>query len=246
MCVIDGQIWDSWDSRNQYVAHYYVVEGRAPLELSDIQDHFTELGVQAINLIKENINKYIEKYNMSGYVTYKLSEFKSSGYGITVPVHIYTYKYDNKSYHFKLSYMFKPTTTYEEAQKQVKQITNIRMYDRFYAIRKELEGKEEGEKLAAQSGKKYQYYVTFGGAEERFINSLPGWVKPFITYVSIDRPGVYSDSYTMTIHPIPGDPNQSESVRFYGYDSSMIKEELKLYKNGYERPGYDYDVSELT
>ena len=88
-------------------------------------------------------------------------------------------------------------------------------------------------------------------AEKRFLKGLPEWIHPFIKYIDVNNPGQYSDSYSLSILPIKGDPKKpagdmksKDLVEFYGYDSNMVKEEVNRYKQSYERPGYDYDPIE--
>lgn len=243
-CVIDGTIFDSWDSRNQYVAHYYVVSGRPSLELSDIQDHWSELIKYAHDIIQKLVPKYQDKYDMHDLV---FSTFSPTieGYTLTIGAEAKFHRYDDtQRYHFKFVYAFKPSTTLEEAKAYIKKITPIRVYDRFYAVAADLKEKEEGYNLFKESGlekKKDLWYLD--DLTKRFFKSLPGWVQPFVDHINVCRPGYYSDSYELRIHPIPGDP-KSGRVYFYGYDSSMIKKELQRYKETFERPGEDYQVTE--
>ena len=154
-------------------------------------------------------------------------------------------KYDNPTYSFNIAYPFSPSTTLDEANKKMKEITKIRMYDRFYTIKKQLDEKQEAHELYEESPDKRNHDLVFyDGLEQRFYNGLPGWCKPFITYLNVQNPGQYSDSYEVTMIPLPGDPVR-DRVTFYGYDSNMIKGELQKYREeGFKRPGYDYDVYE--
>lgn len=247
VCIIDGKIYDSWDSREQYVKGYWkVIEGNVKHEFTDIADHQKELYEQAKSEIQEYCDKYIEKYHLN--VAYLDIDGYSSDYKVYIEVDIkVTGELSGKhGYTFKTVYVFTPTTTLEKAKKMISETSKIRMYDRFYEINKKLSEAEEGASLALQSDKLgYGKQAAVTSQERRFLNSLPGWVIPFVTWVDISSPGQYSDSYNLNFNPIPGDPNKSK-VKLYGYNSDTIKAELKMYKEeGFKRPGIDYDVSEM-
>jgi len=250
VCAIDGQIFDSWDSRRQYVTGYWIVEGRNALELTDIQDHLKDLSIYAQKVISQHVEKYFNKHDLHNIGRWQIGYIQYEGYSIKINVHVHLYPdgedNDSLDYHFKLAYVFKPTTTLEQARKQIEDVTKVRIYDRFYTIIHQLNDHREAIELykKAGHGKNEGPFLPYSGVEERFFNSLPGWVKPFVTDVFIQSPGQYIDSYDLRILPLPGDPDNSK-VSFYGYESSTIKEELARYKNDFSRPGVDYQVSEI-
>lgn len=242
-CAIDGRLIDSWNSLSEYVKEYYIVEGREPLEFSGIEDHLTDIGNQARDLILEQIIKYAEKCNITDCIEWKIGNASINAFQVKVPIYIKVDKYDNPTYRFTIAYVFSPSISLEEATKKVKEITKVRMYDRFYAIKKQLAEMQEAHELYEQSPdkRKHDLYI-WGGREERFFNSLPGWCKPFITDLDVQNPGMYSDSYTLTMIPLPGD-SKRDRIHFWGGSSDMIKKELQMYKEeGFKRPDEDYSV----
>lgn len=250
VCSVEGQIFDSWDSRTQYVTCYWIIEGRAVLELSGIEEHLSELSEYAQEVITQHINKYFDKYQLHDIGQWSIVKVRTDGFTIYVDVRVKLYPDGPEekplSYHFTLAYVFKPNTSIEDAEKQIKQITQTRIYDRFYTIIKQLNDHREAMDLFRQAGHEPHDgpFLPYKGLEERFFNSLPGWVKPFVTYVSIQQPGAYSDSYELTILPLPGDPRR-DKISFEGYDSKDIRAQLDIYKTeDFARPGDDYSVYE--
>ena len=245
-CAIDGRLIDSWNSLGQYVKEYYVVEGRAALEISDIQSHFDELGQRGKDLLLTLIVKYAQKYKLDTFIRWAIREPRYDGFSIKIPVSIYIDKFDKPSYHFKIAYVFTPTTTLDEAKKKVDEISKIRMYDRFYAINADVKGKQEAEDLYSQSSEKNDkaelYFWDY--ETERAYNSLPHWCKPFVTRIWVQSPGQYSDSYQLKMIALPGDPNRNR-VEFWAYNADELKQELAMYKKDFSRPGVDYDPYEM-
>ena len=241
-CSVDGTLFDSWDSSNQYVSNYYVVSGVSH-EFTDISDHMSDLFQEGKELIETLGDKYLSKYNLagaldivddcSGPLKYKL---------------VYYVAYDefegerNKTlFDIEIYCVFSPTMTVDDARKKMIQTIKTRMYDRFYEFNKKQLSDNEGARLFEQAGykKKKELYLTT--KENRFVNSLPGWCKPFLTQVYVSSPGYY-DSYEIRILPIPGDHRMGTNAEFYGDSSDMVKKELERYKSTFDRPGNDYDI----
>lgn len=69
-------------------------------------------------------------------------------------------------------------------------------------------------------------------------------IQPFITYVSVQSPGQYSDSYELRILPIKGDPEFPRRVEFHGYTADDVRDEINRYKKNFERVDEDYSYYE--
>lgn len=242
-CVIDGKLYDSWNSSDQYVIGYYVIRG-VKREFSDILDHMDELNEEGYKLIYELANKYQDKYNLDGGFRINGGGGKIDSYKIQYNC-FYLDAYTGDRYPVSFAVVFTPTTTEEQAEKILKDTIKVRMYDRFYAINKYISDKSEGEKLYRESGYTGEIVEPrMTRQEERFFRSLPGWVRPFVLYISVQNPGMYSDSYRLEIKSIVGDPRKSSqpAVYFYGETANIVKDELKRYRDTFERPDDDYSA----
>lgn len=251
-CAVDGVLYDSWDSSTQYVCNYYVVAG-AEHNFTDIQDWLGDLIPEGSEICQKLFEKYQQKYQLTG--SFELLPSWIDGYSVLI-----RYKYADdvtgttrKNTYNTIACVFSPTTSREQAHKKMIDTIKTRMYDKFYAIAKMHRERNEGDDLFTASGYQEgdagQLYLY--GAQKRFFNSLPGWVKPFVVYLDVSNPGRFSDSYQVEILPIKGDPRKPEGiityrdrVSFYAESSDIIKEEMARYKSRYERPGDDYSVSE--
>ena len=241
ICVIDGAVYDSWDSRDQFVVGYFIVES-VDHNFTDILDHLESLKEEGYKIIYDLASKFIEKYQIGGAFRILKGGGFIKDYTIYYVCH-YVTEEARKSYKWTIAVVFTPTTTYEQALKILNNTLKVRMYDRFYAINKELKEKEESLALYRESGytddPDPEMNLFMSSQEERFFKSLPGWVKPFVISICVDSPGKYSDSYSLNIKPIKGDPNKS-TVHLYSRKSNTLREELERYRNTFEVPGIDY------
>ena len=82
--------------------------------------------------------------------------------------------------------------------------------------------------------------------EKSAYKQLPTDIRARVSQMYVDTSGNYSDKYQIIFDPLPGDPRK-ESVRLEGYNMDMINEEIKRYRDGFQRMGYryDYQKSEL-
>lgn len=244
-CSVSGTLYDSWDSSNQYVCQYYLIE-QSNHEFTDVDDHLTELIEAGGQLIEQLWPKYQQKYDLPG-------EFRLVRKGEKSQFSIYfKLAYIDKSSfkeeileHWEIVCPFTPTMTTESAMKKMIETIKVRMYDRFYAINQKINKKSTGDALFYESGytDDDRSRLWLDGREEKFFNSLPGWIQPFITYLRIERPGEYSDSYEVEALPIKGDSDRSK-VSFYGFNSADVKDEINRYKKNFERVGVDYSYYE--
>lgn len=242
VCVSEGRVFDSWNCKKWFVKSYYLVSGK--LELTDIGDHIVQLESLADELIRENVQKQADKYKMTLTDLYVGHPLFRNKYAVDLDVgfKVEDFKVFTKSYNIKI--VFTPTMSYEEAQAKVRNLVKVRIYDRMYELHKDIEAQREGWELLQQSqsadnDEPKRLYLTT--QERRFYNSLPGWVKPFVTNIMIQYPGQYSDSYWLSFKPLPGDPNP-EKVILRAYDSKEMKIRLEEYKKNFERhyPYFDY------
>ena len=251
VCSVEGKLFDSWNSGNWYVDCYWQVSRRNKLVISDIKDNIEDLIQYAMECIEFQFKTYIDKLNYQDILKYRLlpSELKGSyAFSIHVKASVYMNSdYDSKpdkSYLMKFAYVFTPAMSAEDAKKKISDVTKVRTYDRFYTIKADIAKLEESQKVLKEAGYTAQSPFYLDSREERFFNTLPGWVSGLVTYLRINEPGQYSDSYELNFLPLPGDPDR-RTVELEGYDAGMIREELNRYKKNFARPHIDYYLDEI-
>lgn len=241
VCVIDGTIYDSWDSTQKYVCSYQPVS-------INIERHFSEIDIhdyvdEILQTCQEIGRKILDKYSWSEYVTLfnatahtkKLSKYECRiDYMMTLKPREYYSR--STGYDFEFNVVFTPSTTEEEAHKIIKQTIQTRLYDRLYSINQQEKKRQEAFEAA---GEQIVRPSNLGSREIRFWNSLPGKIQAIIQDIRIDRPGEYHDSYTVRVKPQWGETTYAGSVWLETYDAYEMKELLDEYlKNGTTE--YDY------
>lgn len=246
--VIDGKLYDSWNSLNYYVKRYWVVKSSNTLIEYDVREDMDRIKT----LIKECVQFYLDKY-LPKYVWYDpelsdeiLIRVPVSGYKYTavfnVPVSYPQYKYYGIE-KISIPYVFSPKTTYEEVEPTVQNVTKIKLYDRLYAA--DARFKDDIEEIDNRG--EYPLFDTFDTVTQRAFKSLPGWARGLTQRFYVDRPGMYSDSYDLTIRKLANDPdpwNDGNTIQFRAYDAAQLKDMLKRYHDKFERPDLDYSVGE--
>lgn len=237
VCAVDGKVYDSWDSRNWVIYKCWTIKtDKEEVQEYDVTQHIEDLR----RIAEDTARKYCEKYGakwpwiLEGFLDI---EGITSGYKIKMNV------FNTKvRYNAEYAIVFNPRTTEDEALAIIENTTKIRLYDRFYEKNKRLIEDKKEKELRGDTPREYEkYFLT--EQERKFMASLPGWVRGLATYVNIQRPNQYSDSYCVEIKPKPGD-TRVDKIKFEAYDSSQMKDMLNRYWEKGEIPWEDYNVYE--
>lgn len=250
-CVIDGVLYDSWDSSKEFVCSYYPISTeRTTRQFTHIEEHFDELREYAYDILSNEVDKQSAKYFKGLTRVLSTDHYddlpgKVDGLSIKLPC-MYEIDAFEKTHKFKftVSYVFNPSTTIEEAKKLIDKITKIRIYDRFYEMKKKLDNYEEEynarkqmEKTNEQSAPEFR--LALDRREQQFYNSLPGKIKARVSYFCIDS----YRKYDLAFSPLPGDHN-SDKVRLEAYNADDLRKMIKWYIEDFSRPYQDYDPRE--
>lgn len=255
VCVIGDTIFDSWDSRKERVFYYYTVPFRQ-VQLSDIEPILNSF--ETGEYIEDCVHSEFMRLCVNKYKLPKdrcdIGSFKLGHDGHTIKLRCVfnipeTWSDKVGMYVVRWNYVFKPTTPEEDIDKIIQTTTKTRVYDRLYAImQEEAKAKEayETSQLVGPDAKYYHDTHYMLPIEEKFYNTLPGWVRPLIRRIDVQMPGQYNDSYTLVINPLPSDPKHPKDYRieFNHYNAEPIRKMLQRYKETYEIPYEDYDLYE--
>ena len=226
--IIDGTIYDSWDSTNEYVVRYHTIKDAPKRQFTDfnVMDYREEIE----NVVDEVGNKLLKKYSWYDALKSleaKFKTFKDNKYKCNIDFVLVLrprpYYDEPTQYTAHFSIVFTPSTTDEEAHSIIKNTVQVRMYDRLYSIN-QLEKKKE-EAWQAGGTTKMDRYMT--PQEARFYNSLPGKWQAIIESVDIQRPGYWSDSYSVRVKPQHGEGDRY--IRLEAGDASEMKELIEHY-----------------
>jgi len=228
VCIIDGKVYDSWDSLQKYVKYYYTFDHAVERNYVDIDIH--EYLEDIVDITLQEILRISDKYAWRQYMNTRSTGVRTktnsdNRYNAKVYCDLYLnprpYSDREDQYAFNFGITL-PIDVKEDAiipliQKTAKQ----RVYDRLWSVNEQEKKKEEAYEYSGDNNN----YVRFNSdLARRWFKSLPGWVQGIATYVSIDRPGMYSDSYTIdaTDGGVP--------ITFEAYTSDDMKTVLNHYK----------------
>lgn len=227
VCVLDGTVYDSWDSTTQYVCSWYPVSG-------DFQRNFTEIDVKDyIPEIEETAkavgNSLVAKYPWGQYVTKvdmttrltKDNKYKAHCF-VHMTVGDRPYYSGNTRYNFDFHVVFTLSTTDEEAHKIIKNTVKTRMYDRFYSINQQEKKLEERAQYGTVIKPEWM-----SPQEERFWNTLSAKAQSIVTYVSIQQPNQYHDSCQVKVIPQHGEDERR--IWLEAYNTGELRELIDAY-----------------
>lgn len=240
VCVIDGEVFDSWDSLDQCVIYEIKIEGQHKPK-SDIKDEFPKLIKYASDLIDKSAQFRLKKFRLADDFEHTDTTHSIRGFAFQIHYYLQSVEFDNYLAEIVITYALSPTTTYDEAIEYINKITSTRVYDRLYAIRDRLNDLREAAKYTEESElpERAGRVWLSNGQEERFYRSLPEWLKRRLTYVNVYDPGQYSNSYNIEFIPLPGDPDSSD-VELEGYTADEVKDRISTYKKNFNRDWYEY------
>ncbi len=262
VCVIDGKVYDSWDSRDQYVWCYYTFGDDIKVERNS--------EIDIANMSGEDIIKLLEKFNYFERIEKKAQGMlKRKGYEDAIfqfrSTDALNYKVitnckvlfqplndtdKSRIYNFKLEIIATPFETAESFEKLINKVIDVRLYDRMYSIfQNEVQHKEAEEvksKVRSKANERTEgrlnKNISLYSNEAKFFKTLPGWAQALATYFSINQPGQFSDSYEIYMIPLPDDPyhDQDDVIMIQGFDAAEFKRNLQHYHDTYEERHDDY------
>ena len=239
VCVIDGEVFDSWDSLDQCVIYATKVDGQHKPK-SDIKDRFPELIEYASELIDKSVQFRLKKFGLDKNFTHEETTDNIRGFALQLHYYLQSNEFEDYLAEIVITYALSPTTTYDEAVEYINKITPTRVYDRLYAIRSRLNDLREAEAYSEDLPENAGRIYLSNGQEERFYRSLPEWLKRRLTYLHVYEPGNYTNSYNIEFVPLPGDPDKSK-VEFEGATADEVKDRVARYKNNnFDRDWYEY------
>lgn len=242
--VVDGVLFDSWDSRDWYVKRWCTVTDAAT-EVYDIR----------YEDIIDDIDAYLIEY---------LSRLESknsdllSGIDLTTSEHVdrYTYEqvmvlrfkeypphdsdYDrSKSWGHTFTVKLNPRMDADTNTKILKKKIAQKMYDWSYNVLKDVR-----DAIAASEFDWSESSGRFYYDERKFVMNLPPWSRKLITDINIDQNMRWQMSkYEVSMKALPDDPyikTRGDEVTFYADTLKELKDQMAYYKEDFARFNYEY------
>lgn len=230
IAIIDGNIYDTWDSSDQIVAIAYRVIDSTTHLYTDELDAFA-----AADAIWEPLSDYIESQNDKTDLIHVRCRGISIPDNTTIKIILKCYINDAaypENFRIEQKFIAKLNIkkTQDENVKSLVPKLRVKIYDWMYNLRKQVEFARKSEEIELPDN--------FRG-DRTFAAKLPDWCHPYLLEAT-DR-GFYS-KYEVELRSMDGDPRKSEhpTVFLEGDTFTEIKQRLKYYQTGYQRYGYDY------
>lgn len=258
--IIDGKIYDTWDSTKYFVKGYWEVNvGVKGTDVSDIRpllkEHFittrnakwysdyTSAIFNRIVTSSKKMKQLESKFDYDIDLKFTLLEIKLRDYALIISYQInISYegtKIPDQQYSSKAVIAFNPTIKPEQFDAYFDKTFYDKFYPFLYDMIVKIQDTCEGYELTQKSDNEYHPYF-YDKGEEKSFRALPYWVRALTTSFTLERPDRYfgkqSDSVRITMHRAPFDKeydpsNPNDKIRFEAYDMSELREILQHYKS---------------
>lgn len=248
VAVVDGDYYDSWDS-GDYVVYYYAKVNGADTSIDDgseavIYDDIVSTLIDYLDGVinkwdtksPEYIHQYLDDVRKDDEFTYELVAAMELG-------DLETYSPRYKSYSGKTLRRYFPVkfnplrNDVDSIVKDLEEKLKRDMYAWYHKNIKILTADSEVAKI--------QVNPNFRGDETDLLK-LPEWVRPLVTEFWDAGARSGWDRYNVYTEALPDDPravanpSMYSEVTFHADTLTELKQELKQYKENFDRIGYDY------
>lgn len=241
--IIDGKIYDSWDSRGYMVKGYWTIaNGTSSNDIVDLKPYLDEFFSSVTeedyhkvfdNIVDKNrkLKKLCNEYSTDITITLDISKAFRENYTFKfiykIDISFSNSRIKETRFDGRFAVTFKPTMQAE----QVKDYFTTTFYDKLYssihtAVDK-VEDMLEGDKLLGSARRTDKELAFWNDSERRSFNTLPYWVRQLATNFYIES-GDYSDRIRLRMLRLPNDPDydpagpEDDSTIRIGYPSKHV------------------------
>lgn len=268
VAIINGTVYDSWDSRSYYVLGYWEINsGINSDQITDISSaldaffrsrdvhayvEYTNVAFDKIIDKNKKLKKLADEYNADIDISIRVEKISWVDYNFRlwyiISVAIPTLQIPNTSYELKMGITFKPTMTEDEIEPFFDATFDHKLYFSVYNIINKIEDMCESYELLTGGDPDTVINdvpdLWLGNkSEQKSFNSLPYWAKSLATRFKADAAayGDYSDRVELTIKIPKFDLEYDpEKTNETRYFHSYNVNDLKAGLDYYKRTG-DYE-----
>lgn len=236
VCVLNGDIIDSWNSSNYYVYRAWEIKD-ASLDVEDV----------SWEDIQDPLYSYIDKYCES--VSQKWGKYFTCWRGETYRIDDSTYRLyfrlDTKQlpedsaypsdaqYAKRIVVKLNPRLSVEKNIESLQTQLKGRVYNWIYPIEKDIRDSE-----AIQGMKVHKYFDDYTEGRKRLL-LLPEWCREYVKLFQTPEDPWSNGDYYVRIEPLPGDDDWHSSREFESYSLRVLRKELEDYKKSIEETSED-------
>lgn len=240
--IVDGNVYDSWDSLNWFVIQYAKVS-------SGKSDVYEMDGEEVAKQVAQAVADYVDTRlfdklpdNMSVHVVTSIARDNKYTYELTIRCSLgdvskyCKYRSGARLLHqitMKLNPRLSPEENLASLTKKCKQ----KVYDYIYNVKAEILESEKVERLGVNDS----FSANNGGA--LILGKLPDWAIPHILHIYDNGAGYdWGERYEVEMEAIPEDPRYEDNPRvdFYADSIKEMKTRMEWYRDDYSRINYDY------
>lgn len=236
VCIIDHNVYDSWNSLDDIAMYYYVVEN-VEHGTSDIKSQEYQILEQLDDFARDCLYRFTKSTNQSESITFMnedidihtLSDVRNDYMYIQIQLEPNSRYLDD--YNLDIICKFTPFEKSEQFIEDSQKLIYRKIYFFIRKLKKDIEDAQEvfnkeNESYVDSTDTEDLYLV---GLNKRVYNTLPSWCKPLIQFISARR-----GSYVLEIRPLPSDSNK-RNYTILAKDRKELEEKLLNYKDSYER-----------
>ena len=244
VCIMNGNIYDSWDSSDDIITKVCVVSH----ESSEFEDTNTdEMQVSVYAYLQEYVQKFASKLKFD---TVDIQE-KPSDSEYTIGYYVFVKIPKDVEPYSQGRYYYRPGTTYghtiygkinprasqEDNYHKLCSKMKQKIYDWLYNENKVLKDSIESRNIDVNPA--------FHGSRQDLMK-VPEWARPLVLSIDINDNSSWGGGYKYEVYmePLPGDPRGDDpklnDVGFYADTLTELKYEFEQYKKNYARYGYEY------
>lgn len=232
--IIDGNIYDTWNSSDWIVKNYWKVTTNAITNPDMDTDEYIEY-------TNDCVTKYIKEFSDKYKITYWYDgpRIKSvKGFEIRCKVD-YIYQIpdgEENEQLFDIPYKLSPSYSDDKNRQIIDSVSKqwVRWYIR--NISKHIQEVLDNRDLHNSYSDKF-----YGSYNDRQLRKqLPFWCQKLITFIDQREGSGDWYKYIVGMQALPGDPRGNEDVTFYADSWSELKGQIDDYKKNFSRYGYDY------
>ena len=214
VAIVDGSIYDSWNSTEWYVCKYREIQGGASVKLNNdfnLVDYDDDIVKWTLDAVHKNTPKYPDV--KSAVRNVQLQTTYPSKYNGEFHVTLKMRDQNIPSVNFKFGIVIPPDTPTDKAVAKIKQTIDTRVYDRFYELSKKIS------KMTKSAPNSIIWDYNPNSLERKFLWSLPPEIANQITFLMIDHPGQFFDSYSVRVN---------KTCSLWAYTAEEMREQLMV------------------
>lgn len=207
VCIIDGRIYDSWDSRVYYIVEYWeITSGIQGGDITDVGEYLMEwfrsrdkdAYTQYVDKVFDNIidkNRKLKALCNENSIDIRLSVIfisaSISGFTFTLKygiiLNIYEYDIIDKPYKAKFSIAFKPTMPVDQVEPYFEETFYKKMYSYIQGVVKDIEDICDSQSIISWYDNYSASTTVNSQYAKKCLASLPYWAQKLAVRLNVDK-----------------------------------------------------------